>query len=132
MVPGENDAYLLANRLDNLVTLCSACHHRAEQRWLEHTHGCCLCVALLIHWVLCDPAIVAHVEQAPEQACLVVHLIVRGVRHCGSLPAHLCAAGCCAGAYFGVGRLPLVLGYLSARQDAAGNMTLGPVDDGSV
>lgn len=29
-VPGQNDAYLQANRLDNLITLCPACHRRAE------------------------------------------------------------------------------------------------------
>jgi DEAD/DEAH box helicase domain-containing protein len=29
-VPGENDAYLQANALDNLLTLCSRCHRRAE------------------------------------------------------------------------------------------------------
>ncbi|RME85628.1 MAG: DEAD/DEAH box helicase [Caldilineae bacterium] len=29
--PGVNDAYLLANRLDNLRTLCRACHRRLEQ-----------------------------------------------------------------------------------------------------
>jgi len=27
---GENDHYLLANELDNLITLCPACHHLAE------------------------------------------------------------------------------------------------------
>jgi DEAD/DEAH box helicase domain-containing protein len=30
-VPGHNDTYLLANALDNLVTLCPSCHRRAEQ-----------------------------------------------------------------------------------------------------
>ncbi len=29
-VPGENDAYRLANAIDNLVTLCASCHRRAE------------------------------------------------------------------------------------------------------
>jgi DEAD/DEAH box helicase domain-containing protein len=29
-VPGENDAYLHANALDNLLTLCPLCHRRAE------------------------------------------------------------------------------------------------------
>jgi DEAD/DEAH box helicase domain-containing protein len=29
-VPGENEAYLLANDLENLVTLCPSCHRRAE------------------------------------------------------------------------------------------------------
>jgi DEAD/DEAH box helicase domain-containing protein len=29
-VPGENDAYIQANALDNLLTLCSRCHRRAE------------------------------------------------------------------------------------------------------
>jgi DEAD/DEAH box helicase domain-containing protein len=30
-VPGVNDAYKLANRLENLVTLCPACHRRVER-----------------------------------------------------------------------------------------------------
>jgi DEAD/DEAH box helicase domain-containing protein len=30
-VPGVNDMYELANRLENLVTLCSACHRRVER-----------------------------------------------------------------------------------------------------
>jgi len=57
-VPGENDAYVQANRLDNLVTLCSACHARAEQqvaiqgtlRDLGH-----LLRYLVPLWLLCDP-----------------------------------------------------------------------------
>ncbi len=31
-VPGQNTAYLQANRLENLVTLCANCHRRAEQQ----------------------------------------------------------------------------------------------------
>ncbi len=30
-IPGVNDLYLLANRLENLITLCGACHRRAER-----------------------------------------------------------------------------------------------------
>jgi DEAD/DEAH box helicase domain-containing protein len=30
-VPGVNDFYTLANRLDNLITLCPACHRRVER-----------------------------------------------------------------------------------------------------
>lgn len=30
-VPGKNDFYRLANRLENLITLCLACHRRAER-----------------------------------------------------------------------------------------------------
>lgn len=29
-IPGENDHYLMANSLDNLITLCVSCHSRAE------------------------------------------------------------------------------------------------------
>lgn len=29
--PGRNEAYLQANRLENLITLCAACHRRAEE-----------------------------------------------------------------------------------------------------
>jgi DEAD/DEAH box helicase domain-containing protein len=31
-VPGGNDRYVAANRLENLITLCPACHQRAEAR----------------------------------------------------------------------------------------------------
>ncbi len=56
--PGENDAHLLANALDNLMTLCSRCHHRAEtaQRvrgalsGLAHTLG-----QLAPLYLMCDP-----------------------------------------------------------------------------
>jgi DEAD/DEAH box helicase domain-containing protein len=30
-VPGRNDLYKLANRLENLITLCPSCHRRAER-----------------------------------------------------------------------------------------------------
>ncbi len=30
-LPGANDLYRLANALDNLITLCPACHHQVEQ-----------------------------------------------------------------------------------------------------
>ncbi|MEA3375411.1 MAG: DEAD/DEAH box helicase [Chloroflexota bacterium] len=30
-VPGKNDLYELANRLENLITLCSSCHRQAER-----------------------------------------------------------------------------------------------------
>ncbi len=30
-VPGKNDLYKLANRLENLITLCPSCHRRAER-----------------------------------------------------------------------------------------------------
>ena len=30
-MPGQNEAYLQANRLENLATLCRACHQRVEQ-----------------------------------------------------------------------------------------------------
>jgi DEAD/DEAH box helicase domain-containing protein len=30
-VPGKNDLYKLANRLDNLITVCPSCHRRAER-----------------------------------------------------------------------------------------------------
>ncbi|MBN1399551.1 MAG: DEAD/DEAH box helicase [Anaerolineae bacterium] len=31
-IPGENEAYRQANRLENLVTLCPSCHRKAEQQ----------------------------------------------------------------------------------------------------
>lgn len=79
-VPGENDAYLIANRLDNLVTLCSACHRRAEQQ--VAIDGTLTDLAYVLRyliplWVLCDPGdIGTHVAQghlAQHDAILYVY-----------------------------------------------------------
>ncbi|MHB1317956.1 MAG: DEAD/DEAH box helicase [Anaerolineae bacterium] len=65
-IPGQNEAYLAANRLDNLITLCSVCHRLAERQVavtgtltdLGH-----LLRFLVPLWVLCDPTdIGTHVE----------------------------------------------------------------------
>lgn len=79
-VPGENDAYLLANRLDNLVTLCSACHRRAEQQVAVDstlTDLAYLLRYLIPLWVLCDSGdIGSHVEQgrrAQDDSILYVY-----------------------------------------------------------
>jgi len=56
--PGENEAYLLANRLENLVTLCPACHRLAEasQRMRSGLAGLgyALSHAASLH-LMCDP-----------------------------------------------------------------------------
>ena len=57
-VPGENEAYLEANELDNLLTLCPRCHHR-----IETTRGTCTALSGLAHallnvaplYLMCDP-----------------------------------------------------------------------------
>ncbi len=54
----ENDLYLLANRLDNLMTLCPACHRLAERQ--AATYGTLADLGHLLRhliplWVLCDP-----------------------------------------------------------------------------
>jgi len=56
--PGENDAYLLANALDNLITLCSRCHHRAEtaQRVRGALSGLAHALGQLAPlYLMCDP-----------------------------------------------------------------------------
>lgn len=37
-VPGENEHYKEANRLDNLVSLCTTCHHRIERGIIAVAH----------------------------------------------------------------------------------------------
>jgi DEAD/DEAH box helicase domain-containing protein len=78
--PGQNEAYLLANRLDNLVTLCAACHRLSERQ--VAVNGTLTDLAHLLRylvplWVLCDPGdIGTHVESGGrklEQATLFVY-----------------------------------------------------------
>ena len=65
-VSGQNAAYLQANRLDNLVTLCSGCHRIAERH--VSVNGTLTDLGHLLRylvplWVLCDPGdIGTHVE----------------------------------------------------------------------
>ena len=57
-VPGENDAYLQANALDNLVTLCPRCHHRVEagQRERGALGGLAHALGQLAPlYLMCDP-----------------------------------------------------------------------------
>jgi len=56
--PGTNDAYLQANALDNLITLCSRCHHRAEtaQRMRGALGGMAHALRQLAPlYLMCDP-----------------------------------------------------------------------------
>lgn len=58
-VPGQNEAYRLANVLDNLVTLCPACHRRAEQG--QQTRSALGGLAYVLGnlaplFLMCDPA----------------------------------------------------------------------------
>jgi DEAD/DEAH box helicase domain-containing protein len=64
--PGQNEACTRANRLDNLVTLCAACHRLAERQVAVNgtlTDLAHLLRSLVPLWVLCDPSdIGTHVE----------------------------------------------------------------------
>ncbi|MDH7486298.1 MAG: DEAD/DEAH box helicase [Anaerolineae bacterium] len=66
-VPGENEAYLLANRLENLVTLCPACHRLAEagQRMRSGLAGLgyALSYVASLH-LMCDPRDLGSVTEA--------------------------------------------------------------------
>ncbi|MFO7698827.1 MAG: Zn-binding domain-containing protein, partial [Anaerolineae bacterium] len=70
-VPGHNEAYLSANRLDNLITLCPACHRLAER--LVAVNGTLSDLGHLLRflvplWVLCDPGdIGTHVEVSGQR-----------------------------------------------------------------
>ncbi len=57
--PGENEAYLLANDLSNLITVCPSCHARietAEPVNLALSGLCYLLHGLAPLFVMCDPA----------------------------------------------------------------------------
>ena len=58
-IPGQNDHYLLANQLDNLATLCPACHRRAEagQQSRSALGGLAYVLRNLAPlYLMCDPA----------------------------------------------------------------------------
>ncbi len=65
--PGQNEAYLLANRLENLATLCRSCHQRAEQGQRLRTGLGGLAYALgslaPLH-LMCDPGDLGVVTEA--------------------------------------------------------------------
>ncbi len=57
-VPGQNEAYLQANRLENLATLCRSCHQRTEQGQRLRTGLAGLAYALgslAPLYLMCDP-----------------------------------------------------------------------------
>jgi DEAD/DEAH box helicase domain-containing protein len=58
-VPGQNEAYLHANRLENLATLCRACHQRVEQgqRLRTGLGGLAYALGSLAPlYLMCDPS----------------------------------------------------------------------------
>jgi len=66
-VPGENEAYLRANRLENLITLCPACHRQAEagQRMRSGLAGLgyALSHVASLH-LMCDPRDLGSITEA--------------------------------------------------------------------
>jgi DEAD/DEAH box helicase domain-containing protein len=57
--PGQNEQYLVANQLDNLITLCPACHRRAEagQQARSALGGLAYLLGNLAPlFLMCDPA----------------------------------------------------------------------------
>lgn len=72
--PGENDAYLEANRLENLVTLCRRCHARADHGPREQPVLALQGLGYLLRQVatlclMCDPAdieVVTRLRYGPE------------------------------------------------------------------
>jgi DEAD/DEAH box helicase domain-containing protein len=57
-IPGENVAYRLANQLDNLMTLCSSCHHAVEA--IHRTQSALAGLATILHnlaplFLMCSP-----------------------------------------------------------------------------
>ncbi len=70
-VPGANDLYKLANRLENLITLCPACHRRVERA--RGARGALSGLAYLLRnlaplHLMCDPGDLGSAvqAQAPE------------------------------------------------------------------
>ncbi len=81
-VPGVNDLYLLANRLENLITLCPACHRRVEQA--RGARGALSGLAYLLQnlaplHLMCDPGDLGAAVQAraPETGLPTVTLYDR-------------------------------------------------------
>lgn len=81
-VPGANDLYQLANRLENLVTLCLICHRRVERA--RGAHGALSGLAYLLQnlaplHLMCDPGDLGSAVQAraPETGLPTVTLYDR-------------------------------------------------------
>ncbi|MDY6877683.1 MAG: DEAD/DEAH box helicase [Chloroflexota bacterium] len=81
-VPGDNDLYKLANRLENLITLCPACHHRIERT--RGARGALSGLAYLLRnlaplHLMCDPGDLGSTVQAyaPETGLPTITLYDR-------------------------------------------------------
>ena len=81
-VAGVNDLYKLANQLENLITLCPACHHRIERA--RGAHGALSGLAYLLQnlaplHLMCDPGDLGSAVQAwaPETGLPTVTLYDR-------------------------------------------------------
>jgi len=81
-VPGANDFYALANRLENLITLCPACHRRVERA--RGARGALSGLAYLLQnlaplHLMCDPGDLGSAVQAraPESGLPTVTLYDR-------------------------------------------------------
>jgi DEAD/DEAH box helicase domain-containing protein len=81
-VRGVNDLYKLANQLENLITLCPACHRRVERT--RGAHGALGGLAYLLRnlaplYLMCDPGDLGAVVQAraPETGLPTVTLYDR-------------------------------------------------------
>ena len=81
-VRGVNDLYKLANRLENLITLCPACHRRAEQA--RGARGALSGLAYVLRnlaplYLMCDPGDLGSAVQAraPETGLPTVTLYDR-------------------------------------------------------
>jgi DEAD/DEAH box helicase domain-containing protein len=81
-VRGANDMYKLANQLENLITLCPACHRRVERT--RGAHGALAGLAYLLQnlaplYLMCDPGDLGAVVQAraPETGLPTVTLYDR-------------------------------------------------------
>jgi DEAD/DEAH box helicase domain-containing protein len=81
-VPGENDLFSLANQLDNLITLCPACHRRVERA--RGARGALAGLAYLLRnlapvHLMCDPGDLGSAVEAraPETGLPTVTLFDR-------------------------------------------------------
>jgi DEAD/DEAH box helicase domain-containing protein len=81
-VPGFNDLYKLANQLENLVTLCPACHRRVERA--RGARGALSGLAYLLRnlaplYLMCDPGDLGSAVQAraPETGLPTITLYDR-------------------------------------------------------
>jgi DEAD/DEAH box helicase domain-containing protein len=142
-VPGQNDAYRQANQLENLATLCRACHQRAEQgqRLRTGLGGLAYALSSLAPlYLMCDPGDIGVVVEprAPGSGLPTITIYEKAPAGIGfsarlyELAADLVAAASDLAAHCGcVAGCPACIGPVGENQQAdidARQLTLALAD----